>query len=237
MTHRFRCLTYNVRRYVGLDRRRAPERIADVIASANADLVVLQEAVEEDAISQIAEHLKMHALFAVSRHDHRGRFGNVLLCKVPMTKIRHRPLPTLVRAEARFAMWARLDWQGRNVDVIATHLGLSREERNLQTSTLCGDIWLNHAEFGRYGVLLGDFNAAPAESSFKRLDDVLPDAQRQLGLKRRLRTWPAPLPMVSIDHVFTSAKVLHASVVASRRARVASDHLPFFADLDLEEPR
>ncbi|MGE3746289.1 MAG: endonuclease/exonuclease/phosphatase family protein, partial [Sphingomonadaceae bacterium] len=36
--------SYNIRKAIGLDRRRRPERILDVIAELDADIVALQEA-------------------------------------------------------------------------------------------------------------------------------------------------------------------------------------------------
>ncbi len=160
-----------------------------------------------------------------------------MLCRVPLTIQRHAPLPSLGQAEARFALWARMSWGGVGIDVLATHLGLSREERLLQTAALSSDDWLGNPQCGRTRVLLGDFNASPGDASFKRLDRLLPDAQRQVRRKRRLRTWPAPMPLISLDHVFTSAQVSHVDVVSTPRARVASDHLPFLADLDVGDAR
>ncbi len=40
----FRVATYNIRKAIGTDRRRSPERILDVLAELDADVVALQEA-------------------------------------------------------------------------------------------------------------------------------------------------------------------------------------------------
>ena len=44
-----RIVSYNIRKAVGLDRRRDPERILAILREVDADIVVLQEAVSTAA--------------------------------------------------------------------------------------------------------------------------------------------------------------------------------------------
>ncbi len=64
-------------------------------------------------------------------------------------------------------------------------------------------------------------------------DGAAPSALTELAWMRP--TFPARLPLLRIDHVFVSRGVAVRGVrtLGGRLARVASDHLPLVADLNL----
>ena len=65
----------------------------------------------------------------------------------------------------------------------------------------------------------------------RRLDD----AQRRLGLKPSVKTFPSSFPAIRIDHAFVSPEVQVTGVRSSFSplARMASDHLPLIVDFEL----
>jgi endonuclease/exonuclease/phosphatase family metal-dependent hydrolase len=124
------------------------------------------------------------------------------------------------------------------LDVISTHLGLSRRDRQLQSTELLGESWLANPDLRRPCVLCGDLNAvAGASSTYRRLAAHLTDAQRALQGHRPKATFPARLPVLRLDHVFVSKEigVRGVTVPYDVRSRRASDHLPLIVDLELRE--
>ncbi len=119
------------------------------------------------------------------------------------------------------------------MQVVTTHLGLNRHERRAQAEALLGPAFLGDPACRDPVVLLGDFNALPGSRTHRRLAARLPDAHGTRAWTRP--TFPARLPLLRIDHVFVSRGVPVRQVrpLGGRLARVASDHLPLVADLDL----
>ena len=70
---------------------------------------------------------------------------------------------------------------------------------------------------------------------YQLLANCLPDAQRTLGLKPSIKTFPSSFPAIRIDHCFVSSDIIVRSMSApfSPLARMASDHLPLIMDFDV----
>ena len=69
-----RLVSYNIRKCLGLDMRRRPERTLEVIAETHADIVVLQEDIrfgERERSSQTARPSQKEA--SLERQSGRGR--------------------------------------------------------------------------------------------------------------------------------------------------------------------
>ena len=146
-----RIMTYNVHSGVGTDRRLDLARIAEVIASQNVDVVALQELDVSRARSRhehqarvIADHLDMHFHFhPAQRIQEAEEYGDAILSRWPMRLRRAAELPTVkerLAFEPRGALWASLDVNGQEIQVINTHLGLSNNERIKQMEALLGPI-------------------------------------------------------------------------------------------------
>jgi len=238
-----RVLTYNVRRCLGADGRLAPERIAAVIAACRPDVVALQEldvgrarSGGVDQARAVAAHLGMRAHFHPAMRVMEEEYGDAILTALPSRLVRADALPGRAGLEPRGALWAAVTAGGAEVQVVTTHLGLDRRERAAQADALLGPGFLGDPACRDPVVLLGDFNALPGSRVHRRLAARLPDAQGGRGWARP--TFPARLPLLRIDHVFVSRGVAVRGVrtVGGTLARVASDHLPLVADLDLAPP-
>lgn len=238
MTDVLRVMTYNVHGCVGTDRRHDPARIAEVIATYAPDVVALQELDVGRARSHgldqprfLAERLGYGFHFTAARACESGTYGNAILTRHPF-EVRSEGLLPVRRGEVRAVQWVRVRLRHETVDVINTHLGLDRRERELQVATLLSAEWLSHVERSDAVVICGDLNAGPGSPVYKRLTAEHHDVQ---AVRRPSGTWPSFFPLLRLDHILTSARARPRSctVPKNARTRVASDHLPIVADLEL----
>ncbi len=241
-----RIMTYNVHRCVGVDRRLDVDRIAAVIAEYEPDVVALQEldvgrarTQGVDQAHEIARQLEMTFHFNAAMKVEEELYGDAILTSRPERLVRKGPLPTIAGVpglEPRGALWLAIDFDGVEVNVINTHLGLVPREQRLQAKALTGKDWLGDPRCIDPVILVGDLNATsitrPYQSFLKRLED----GQRTAGLGRTVPTFPSSFPVLRIDHVFVSPSVRVTGVQAPMfpLARVASDHLPLVIDFEIQ---
>src|SRR5215207_9342746 len=101
---------------MGVDGRLSPARIAEVIASCNADIVALQEldvgrarTGGVDQAHAIAEELGMHMHFHPAFRVLEESYGDAVLTARPSRLVKAGPLPTWGRRSfaGPFATWSR----------------------------------------------------------------------------------------------------------------------------------
>ncbi|WP_333592503.1 endonuclease/exonuclease/phosphatase family protein [Brevundimonas sp.] len=239
-----RLITYNVHRCVGVDRRLDVDRVAAVIAEHEPDIVCLQEldvgrarTGHVDQAQAIADRLAMSFRFHPAMAVESELYGDAILTHRPEVLRRTGALPTLAGVpglEPRGALWSRIDVDGVQLNVINTHLGLVPREQRLQAAALAGRDWVGACEGAT--ILTGDFNATSLTRPYQTLNRRLSDAQRLLGLRPSVKTFPSGFPAIRIDHLFVSPQVRPIRVFApfSPLARMASDHLPLVFDFELQ---
>jgi endonuclease/exonuclease/phosphatase family metal-dependent hydrolase len=239
-----RIMTYNVHRCVGTDGRLDVRRVAEVIAESEPDIVALQEldvgrarTRGVDQAHAIAELLGMRFRFHAALKVEEELYGDALLTAYPERLVQAGPLPglpALPRLEPRGALWAAIEVDGRELNVITTHLGLLAREQQAQTDALIGPEWLGRLDSVDNVILLGDFNATSTSVSYRRIRGRLDDAQKERP-GRNLPTFPSLFPMLRIDHVFTGSavEVTRVHVPQTPLARAASDHLPLVVDFEV----
>lgn len=224
---RLRIATWNMHAGVGLDGRFSPGRIARVLGELDVDLVALQEFGSRRGFDMLA-HLEQAAAargIAMPTFSKRGcDFGNVVLSRLEVLSSACIDL-ACDRREPRNAADLVVDaGGGRPLRVLATHLGLRRAERGEQFARL--DTALRDAAH-LPTVLLGDFN----EWCLRVPARFTAGAARP----RTPATFPAPFPLAALDRILVAPgdALIELSAHRSRTARVASDHLPLVATLDL----
>jgi endonuclease/exonuclease/phosphatase family metal-dependent hydrolase len=237
-TQHLKVLTYNVHSCRGRGARPDPGRIADVIASAEPDIAALQELDVGrsrtggiDQAHAIAERLRLNAHFHPAFHVEEEKYGDAILTGFPSRLVKSGPLPSL--GEPRGAIWIEIEWGGERVQVFNTHFGLRRRERMIQAETLAGKEWLGSPACAETpAILAGDFNAVPRSRAYRILAEGL--SRHVLTIPARA-TFPARLPILRLDHVFTNswARVISYRVVDTPLARSASDHLPLLATIEI----
>ncbi|MGO4411232.1 MULTISPECIES: endonuclease/exonuclease/phosphatase family protein [unclassified Brevundimonas] len=243
-----RLLTYNVHRCVGVDRKLDVARIAAVIAGLEPDIVCLQEldvgrarTGGVDQASAIAQRLSMSFRFHPAMKVEAELYGDAILTPHPERLIRAAALPTLPNLrglEPRGALWSAIEFNGVTLNVVNTHLGLVPREQRLQTAALVGPEWLGDPACTGPTILTGDFNATSITRPYYALTRRLADAQRELGLKPSVKTFPSSFPAIRIDHCFVSPEIRVTGVMTPLHplARAASDHLPLVIDFEFQPP-
>lgn len=225
--------TYNIRKCVGTDRRRNPERILEVLDEIGADIIALQEADRRfgNRLSAIPHHLLLeHGTYRPveigGRPQSIGWHGNALLVRNGIT-VRHSeivPLPTL---EPRGAVLADLLIEGRALRVIGTHLDLSGLWRRRQIRALLAR--LDGAEHHLPTVLMGDFNQWSDRGALSEF------AFHHHRLVKTPPSFHSNRPVARLDRIIVSheIEVEEADAHVSDLSRRASDHLPLWARINI----
>lgn len=240
-----RIVTYNVHRCVGNDRRLDVGRIADVLAKLEPDIVALQEldvgrarTGGVDQAHEIARRLDMACHFHAALKVEEELYGDAILTCFPERLVQVGPLPGYApfRAlEPRGALWVEVEISGVPVQIINTHLGLVPREQQLQAAHLAGPAWLKHPHCQGPTILLGDFNATATSVVYRTFVKGLSPARALAKTKTPTATFPSPLPVLRIDHLFVSPEIQVTDVFApfAPLTRVASDHLPLVMDFEV----
>lgn len=247
MMQSLRIATYNIHKCRGLDRRVRPERIAEVLASTNADIIALQEvwstpggdAGASDQANFIAHRLGMNAYAGINRRLGLGDYGNVVLSRLPVVAAANYDL-TCRRREPRGCLRvdaeiARADAPPIRLQLYNLHLGTSFFERRHQARRLLDDKILGRADTDDARVVLGDFNEWTRGLASRLLSMHLRAADPRIHLPRA-RTYPGVLPVLHLDHIYyddTRLELTRLELIRTRLALVASDHLPLVADFRL----
>jgi endonuclease/exonuclease/phosphatase family metal-dependent hydrolase len=225
--------SYNIRKAVGLDRRRDPDRILAVLREIDADVVALQEADRRFGrrmsvlpLGSIHEHTDYRPVPLSMKPDSLGWHGNALLVRRDIELIEAAPVPLPV-LEPRGAIRADLRVDGHRVRVIGMHLDLSGLRRRHQVRCV-----LAHAAQCAESiptVLMGDMNEwAIHGGCFREFDgtwQVLAPG----------RSFPSRRPVAALDRIIVSSecKVMGTAVHRSALSAVGSDHLPVVASIEL----
>ena len=225
-----RLASYNIRKARGLDQRRNPERILQVINGLDADVVALQEAdlrlgARPSALPyRLIEAETDFRVLPLARNDvSLGWHGNAILVSkdLPVRGVARIALPGL---EPRGAV--RVDIAlGKGLSLVATHLGLLRWDRRAQLHAIRVE-----TETQERVVIAGDFNEWSANQGFEPLLE-------RFEVHAPGRSFHARRPIAALDRIaLTKGLGLRdAGVEQGALARRASDHLPIWADIDLTE--
>lgn len=225
--------SYNIRKAVGLDRRRDPERILAVLREVDADIVALQEA--DLRFGSRATALPLHLIEALThyrpvaldtRPDSIGWHGNAILVRrtIEIADGAIIPLPTL---EPRGAVRAELLWNGQPLRIIGMHLDLSGIRRRQQVRAI-----MHHCrtlDDAVPTIMMGDLN------EWSLSGGALREFGADLEVLAPGRSFHSRRPFAQLDRIIVpsglvvSECAVHHSHLASR----ASDHLPVWARLQL----
>ena len=224
--------SYNMRKSIGTDRRRRPERTLQVLCEIGAAIVALQEADRrfggKSAVLTghlLAEHSPWKAVPFGVRAASMGWHGNALLiphdANVVDCEVIH--LPAL---EPRGAVMADVRIRGEVIRVIGMHLDLSGLWRRRQAHAIIAHVGASTIQ--RPTVLMGDLNDWTSRSGCLR------DFAHHYGFAETGRSFHARRPVARLDRIMATRdlKFTAAGVHDSAASRTASDHLPVWATLE-----
>lgn len=239
---RLRLVTWNIHKGIGgVDRRYRLERVIGLLATLSPDVALLQEVAS--GLPRAGEHDQLHILSTALAMPHvayspqhsfaKGGYGNAILSRWPLSAVEQLDL-TVGTRKKRGALQAkarvRVGRHSRTVVFFNLHLGLAGTERGLQIARFLE----SHPFRGHHHrtpiVLGGDFNDLWGTLGRRFL------ARSGFVRAGRLEsTFPAWLPVRPLDGIFVrgDARVTKCHVPKGQLARMASDHLPIVAELEL----
>ena len=226
-----RIASYNIRKAVGLDWKRMPDRIYSVLREMNANVVVLQEADRRlgrragvlcpDNLSQLGYQF----VEIPTRPESHGWHGNAILFRSPLT-VTSAAAINLPCLEPRGAVSATFELDGvTRIEITGVHLSLFQPIRNRQIS----DLMARHSSSTDCVVIGGDFND-------RRSDEVVREnISPEYEVVSPGASFHASKPFWPLDRFLVkgNARVDHGCVHHSKTSRLASDHLPIYIDVTL----
>jgi endonuclease/exonuclease/phosphatase family metal-dependent hydrolase len=230
-----RIATYNIHRCRGMDRRVVPPRIIEVLREIDADVLALQEVIGAGPAGagqaeEIGAALGMGWVMTCVRTLRQHQFGNVVMSRLPIVHHSQYEL-TWRTCEPRACQRADLALgSGQVLHIYNVHLGTAVLERRYQAGRLAA--FVHDRRVTGPKVILGDFNEWMRGLATKTLSSLFESIDIGAHLKRR-RTYPGLFPVVHLDHIYYEGKVEVVSVEMprTRKALMASDHLPLVANL------
>lgn len=240
-------MTYNIHRAIGVDRRFKPERIVEIVAHHEPDVVLLQEV--DDGAPRSRELDLARELATALGYDHyavghnvdlrKGRYGNATLSRFPIVRERNIDL-TIGTRKRRGCQHTTIAFPANpgaamNLEVFNLHLGLSAQERARQIGLL-----VNSREFAACDpyhpcIVGGDFNdwRSLLHPIFTEILGFGCCTQAPHGYEVGVRTYPSFSPQGGLDRIYIRGQLrsLSARSCRLRASRVASDHLPVIAEL------
>jgi endonuclease/exonuclease/phosphatase family metal-dependent hydrolase len=221
--------SYNIHKGVGLDRRRNPERILEVLREIDADIVALQEADrrfgEREGVLPlhlIAEHSDWQPVSFGMRARSLGWHGNAILIRksAQLVGCEAIHLPSL---EPRGSVMADVRTDIGVVRIVGMHLDLSGLWRRRQAAAIMAHV---DSCSDRYpAILMGDLN------EWTQAAGCLKDFSRDYAVAGTGPSFHARRPVGRLDRIMASQDltIVDCGVHASAAARKASDHLPIWA--------
>jgi endonuclease/exonuclease/phosphatase family metal-dependent hydrolase len=226
-----RVASYNMRKAIGTDRRRRPERTLEVLRELDADVVALQEAdrrfgsrASAIPLHMIEEHSDYKPVAFDARDGSIGWHGNALLVRKSVDILR-RELLHLPSLEPRGAVMADIRLNGEELRVVGMHLDLSGLWRRQQAHAILHH--LDTREAPMPAVLMGDLNEWSARGGCLR------DFAHHLTFAECGRSFHTRRPVVQLDRIMVTPGlgIAASGVHHSAAARKASDHYPVWANL------
>jgi endonuclease/exonuclease/phosphatase family metal-dependent hydrolase len=233
-----RVATYNIHKSRGFDRRTSPERIVAVLREFEADLLCLQEVVHApdgprifDQAGEIARAFPEYAWrFGANRPLRGGSYGNMTLTRLPLEGWYNHDLTEPRREERGVLQTDIAVGAGRTLHLFNVHLGTSPRERHHQARRLLGAEVLGQPGLRGPRLVIGDFNEWTRGLTTRLLRTSFRTFQPRHGLQFPY-TFPGMLPLRTLDHCYYEPPLVleETRVWRSRRALIASDHLPLIA--------
>ncbi len=224
--------SYNIRKCVGLDRKRDPLRVLSVLKELSMDIIALQEVdlrlgrrPSSLPIDQIERRTGMVPIDFGFSGPSLGWHGNSLLVRPDMalSNVECLNLPGL---EPRGAVIAEIALgQLVSVRLVTVHLGLMRNSRRRQLAYIKDAV---KSRPKQPTVFVGDFNEWSQTKGLGKL-------AKEFNILAPGNSFHAARPVARLDRFALSKdlKVKDSGVVDKLHARRASDHLPIWVDIGI----
>jgi endonuclease/exonuclease/phosphatase family metal-dependent hydrolase len=244
---RFRTLTYNIHRAIGVDRRFRLERIIRILAHHQADVVLLQEvdigvprSGKLNLARELARELGYNFLaVGLNVQLRQGYYGNATLSRFPIVRKRNIDL-TIGTHKRRGCQHTTLQISNPTnqlLEVFNMHLGLSARERARQIGMLAQSVEFAALEHHLPCIVGGDFNdwRSLLPPVFIDILGFASATSLKTSGKQDIPTYPSFSPAGSLDKIFFRGglKKIKSRSCNLPVSRVASDHLPIIVDFEI----
>lgn len=238
---RLRVATYNTHKCRGMDGRIRPSRVAEVLQELQTDVIALQEVAslsggrrEQHQAQYLADAVGLRYYLGETCKWRGATYGNVVLSRYPVKNIEVYDL-TASRRQRRGCIRCDLEIAPHKIiHLFNIHLGTGYLERRKQARLLMSKDVLLSPELRHPRLVLGDFNEWTQGLVSRMLKHEFQSVDIQFHLNRR-RTYPGVLPLMHLDHMYFDPQLVLQEFILhrSRRALMASDHLPLMAEFHL----
>ncbi|GIM46308.1 metal-dependent hydrolase [Collibacillus ludicampi] len=232
-------MTFNIRHGKGTDRQFDLQRIADVLAESEADLIGLNEVDRHfskrssfmDQINFLAQYLGMHEAFGAAltlrtkRPTGLREYGNAFLSRYPIISHENHAMnfyPGMI--EGRALLEVNLNINDQSVKVYVTHLSLNPIFHKKQTDFILKKVMADHQPV----ILMGDWNMRTGSQAWRKITRHLTDVCEHTN-QGPFYTFPSTRPKIRLDYIFVSRQFQLVSVHMMNILPQASDHLPLLA--------
>lgn len=240
-----RVATWNIHKGVnGLGPRRRLEihNIGLAVDQFDADIICLQEvrkshlgearrfshwpAQEQADFLAPLGYTSIYQTNAITKH---GEHGNALLTCWPVIRHQHEDMSDH-RFEQRGLLHVEVLIHGVSIHVVVLHLGLIKASRRRQIDQLTS-FMQREIPHDAPLIVAGDFNDWSSASAAALKVHHLQAFKANPITAKRLHTYPARLPLVQFDYVYSrSLTPINAQAPQGKHWARMSDHLPLIAD-------
>lgn len=227
-----RLLSYNIHGCVDRYGDYRPEAILEVIRQSDADIVALQEVIDERR-ERIPFIEALHALgygsvvHARTIDKPTGPYGIAMLSRIEPSEIQEIELGGL---EPRKALRCHIEHPEGALDICNTHLGLAGTERWKQIEKLSGILAEADARHhDALQVLMGDLN------EWRPGTRLIRSLRKRFNWVSALPTFPSRRPFLALDRIAIRGKPssVHFKRINEPSAVRASDHRALLAEVAL----
>ncbi|MFD0978659.1 endonuclease/exonuclease/phosphatase family protein [Tropicimonas aquimaris] len=227
---RLRLASYNIQKAVGVDLRRDPMRILEIVNELDADVVALQEVdkrLGERPSVLCRTYIDTETDYEIAplaqNEVSLGWHGNAVLVRKGLS-IAHVERVDLPGLEPRGAVRVDVEGEDGMLSVVGAHLGLVRYHRRLQLQTIREHL----GDMPGRAVVMGDFNEWSTDRGLEPLE-------RDFQLVCPGNSFHAARPVAGLDRFALGRDVglRDAGVEEGQQASWASDHLPIWSDIEL----
>lgn len=214
-------MTANVHGWVGYNGNNFDDFSA-ALEREKPDVVCMQEVLADGEELRKLYQQGYNVLFSTTiRYPFRGRFGNAILSKAPLSLVKVVKLPNRQTVTPRNGVLFAVETEAGKLDFFNTHLSTSLSESTSQTARA----------FDEVGDLMqgacGDFNQTPAQLASGRFGRMMSVEPAYYAFS----TFPAAEPSRRIDYVLSECGVIDST--KSHQVYIGSDHLAVSETMDI----
>lgn len=229
-------MTWNIHGAFGRNPRFDLSPVVALIRKWDPDVVALQEVDSRRALADgvnpfdfLPGAVGLYGIGAKAVTTKDGDYGQVLISRWPIAAHEVCDISYPER-EPRRAIRAEIETPHGPLIVVATHLGLSVNERRGQARTLT-ELGAGQGRGRGSGqgtaIVMGDLN------DWFWVGSVRAVLSRHFAGRTRFRTFPASFPLLRLDRIYCRPHHALLQSFTDREACAISDHLPVIADISL----